>query len=303
MSDSTPRTLPVLQPRDLTPDPVFPRVGIVGLGLMGGSLALALRERYPRVLVVGVDRKDVLEEAMRRHAIDVAADDLNMLAEVDLVVLAAPVRENLRLLDGIAEAVSGEAVVTDLSSTKQAVVEAARVLPARLSFVGGHPMAGAARGGFSQARPDLYEGRPWLLTPSAETPVDVLQRVQAFATGVGGVVSTVSAEAHDHLLAYLSHLPQLTVSALMALVGGAVRDPGLALAGRGLVDTTRLASSPADIWQDIAATNAAELGRALDALIAALTTLRNDLGEGRVLAGTFEEAARWRAVLMHDRNS
>ena len=303
MSDSTPRTLPVVQPRDLTPDPVFARVGIVGLGLMGGSLALALRERYPRALVVGVDRKDVLEEAMRRHAIDVAADDLGMLAEVDLVVLAAPVRENIRLLAGLPDAVPGEAVITDLSSTKQAIVEAARALPARLAFVGGHPMAGAARGGFEHARPDLYQDRPWLLTPSEGTPVDALHRVQAFAAGVGGVVSTVAPAAHDQLLAYLSHLPQLAVSALMALVGGVVRDPGLALAGRGLVDTTRLASSPADIWQDIAATNAVELGRALDALIATLTALRNDLGAGEALADTFEEAARWRAVLMHDRKS
>ncbi len=100
--------------------------------------------------------------------------------------------------------------------------------------------------------------------------------------------------AHDRLLAFLSHLPQLTASALMQVVGEAVGADGLALAGRGLVDTTRLASSPAEIWKDIAATNADEIGRALDALIAVLQELRGDLRDGDRLTEVFEAAGRWR---------
>jgi prephenate dehydrogenase len=104
----------------------------------------------------------------------------------------------------------------------------------------------------------------------------------------------LSADAHDRTLAFLSHLPQLTASALMHVVGEAVGNDGLSLAGRGLADTTRLASSPADIWQDIAATNADQIGPALDALIAVLQALRRDLSEGERLTEVFTDAATWR---------
>src|SRR4249919_2989017 len=124
--------LPLIQPRGFDrPSPIFNRVGIVGLGLIGGSIALAARELWPSALVIGVDNKDVLETAMRLHAIDVAADDLIVLAEADLVILAAPVRQNLALLDELDENVRTPAVVTDVGSTKRAIVEAARALPAR----------------------------------------------------------------------------------------------------------------------------------------------------------------------------
>jgi prephenate dehydrogenase len=118
-----------------------------------------------------------------------------------------------------------------------------------------------------------------------------------FIEALGAVPRVITADAHDRLLAFLSHLPQLTASALMQVVGEAVGEEGLALAGRGLADTTRLASSPPDIWRDIAATNADEIGSALDALIALLQELRSDLSDGDRLAEVFEEAARWRGTL------
>ncbi len=304
MADTpTARHLPVVQARDLTPDPVFERIGIVGLGLVGGSIALAARERWPRGLVIAVDRKDVLEQAMVRHAVDVAADDLGVLAGADLVILAAPVRQNLKVLADLPAHLEAPAVVTDVGSTKQEIVDAAGALPARLTFIGGHPMAGAAVGGFAHARPDLFAGRPWLLTPGETVAADTRERLTRFVQGLGATVQTMTPDAHDRLLAAISHLPQLTASALMAVVGGAAGEAGLALAGRGLVDTTRLASSPADIWTDIAATNAGELGRALDQLIARLIELRAGLDRGGALEATFEEAARWRAALMKDRTS
>jgi prephenate dehydrogenase len=114
---------------------------------------------------------------------------------------------------------------------------------------------------------------------------------------LGAVPRVMGVQAHDRLLAFLSHLPQLTASALMQVVGDAVGQDGLALAGRGLADTTRLASSPPDIWRDIAATNADEIGPALDALIALLQDLRRDLPDGDKLADVFADAARWRATL------
>src|SRR5262245_3489054 len=162
--------LPVIQPgRPAAPrEPIFEKVGIVGLGLIGGSIALAARQLWPTSLVIAVDNKDVLETAMRRHAIDVAADDLIVLAEADLVVLAAPARQNISLLAELDEHVRQPAVVTDTSSTKRTIVSAARGLPPRFTFVGGHPLGGAAKGGLEYARPDLFQGRPWFLTPEGD---------------------------------------------------------------------------------------------------------------------------------------
>ena len=295
------REIPVIQPGrpSVGQPPIFEKIGIAGLGLIGGSIALAARELWPTSLVVGVDTKDVLETAMRLHAIDVAADDLVVLAEVDVVILAAPVRQNVALLAELDEAVRKPAIVTDVGSTKRAMADAARALPPRFTFVGGHPLAGAAKGGLEHARPDLFRGRPWLLAPTGDGTGAAVEKLSAFVQALGGEPRVVSPAAHDHLVAFLSHLPQLTASALMQVVGDAVGESGLALAGRGLVDTTRLASSPADIWQDIASTNADEIGAALDALIDVLAELKRDLGDGDRLAAVFAGAARWRAALGH----
>jgi prephenate dehydrogenase len=293
--------LPVIQPgraaaADHSPPP-FAKIGIVGLGLIGGSIALAARQLWPSSLVIAVDNKDVLETAMRLHAIDVAADDLIVLAEADLVVLAAPVRQNVALLDQLDEHVRTPAVVTDTGSTKRAIVEAARRLPARFTFIGGHPLGGAAAGGLEHARPDLFKDRPWLFTPGDDRHGEALEKLLAFARAIGASPRLIGAAAHDRLLAYLSHLPQLTASALMQVVGEAVGADGLALAGRGLVDTTRLAASPPEIWKDIAATNADEIGEALETLIAILVDLRADLAGGQRLADVFAAAGRWRGTL------
>jgi prephenate dehydrogenase len=294
------RELPVIQPGVGQP-PIFEKIAIVGLGLIGGSIALAAREIWPKALVIAVDNKDVLEQAMVMHALDVAADDLVVASEADLVILAAPVKQNIALLEALEAHVGGHAVVTDVSSTKREIVEAARRLPPRFTFVGGHPMGGAARGGITNARPDLFKGRPWIFTPHNDGAADALDKLFQFATGLGATPRTMTAAEHDRLLAFVSHLPQLAASALMDVVGSGAQEVGLALAGRGLVDTTRLASSPADIWRDVTATNAKEIGAALDALIERLKELRSGLEGGDALDATFEEAARWREVLMKAR--
>jgi prephenate dehydrogenase len=320
-----PRELPVIQPGHPAERraPIFQKIGIVGLGLIGGSIALAAREIWPASLVIAVDNKDVLETAMRLHAIDVAADDLFVLAEADIVILAAPVKQNIALLEELDAYVQQPAVITDTGSTKREIAAAARTLPPRFTFIGGHPLGGGAKGGLEHARPDLFTGRPWLLTPlvrpegralpvnanaatqsdagrgrpSGRPEDDALERLSAFIRALGAEPRVLTADAHDRVLAYLSHLPQLTASALMQVVGDSVGPDGLALAGRGLADTTRLASSPADIWKDIAATNADEIGPALDALIAVLQDLRRDLPNGDRLSEVFAEANRWRDLI------
>lgn len=300
----TPTMLPMARPQPApTAAPPFDRVAIVGLGLIGGSIALAARQRWPSCLVIGVDRKEILEKAMVLHAIDVAADDPVVMAEADLVVLAAPVEQNIDRLADLERYVATPAVVTDVGSTKRTTVEAARQLPARFTFVGGHPLGGAPRSGIEHARPDLFVKRPWLFTPDGAAAEGVVERLSEFVRALGAEPHVVDAAEHDRLLAFVSHLPQLAASALMHVVGDQAGERGLAFTGRGLFDATRLASSPPDIWRDICRSNADAIGEALDGFIAELQVLRAGLETGAEIDRVFDSAGVWRAHLARLRDS
>jgi prephenate dehydrogenase len=279
------RQLPVIQSDSSSSSPpVFKKIAVIGLGLVGGSIALAARGRWPECLVIGVDNKEVLELAMLRHAIDVAADDLGVIGEADLVILAAPVRQNIELLDKLDEHLEGDTVITDVGSTKCEIVSKSENLPARFHFIAGHPLGGAPLGGLAYARPDLFKDRPWLFTPINDRTASSLGRLKSFVTEFG---------ARPHLLS-----PELTASALMGVVGQAVGVDGLRLTGRGLADTTRLASSPATIWRDICSSNAKEIRYALDTFIVELKSLRDGLEEGEQIDRVFTSAAEWRNRLV-----
>ncbi|HXH26206.1 MAG TPA: prephenate dehydrogenase/arogenate dehydrogenase family protein, partial [Vicinamibacterales bacterium] len=138
-----------------TTDPPFETIAIAGIGLIGGSIALAVRERWPSIRIIGVDRPPVLAHAYGSGAIDSSASSVGELRQADLVVLAAPVRQNAELLREAARAVPG-VLVTDVGGTKREIVEAARALDGIVTFIGGHPIGGAEQGGFGFARPDLF---------------------------------------------------------------------------------------------------------------------------------------------------
>ena len=283
-------------------EPPFPSIAIVGLGLIGGSIALGVRERWPESRVFGVDSESVLAHAMGAGAIERGFETIAALPDTSLIVLAAPVRQNIELLTSLAGA-RGPAfpvTITDVGGTKRDIVLAARTLPKHISFVGGHPLGGGERGGFAFARPDLFAGRPWIFTSGHEISQEAVDRLSRFVAGLGARPSVLSAEEHDRVMAFVSHLPQLVASALMDVVGNAAQTDGLRMAGRGLVDSTRLASSPADVWRDICATKADAIGTALDCLVQRLTQLRDDLQRGDAIEGIFSDAAKWRAELMKD---
>lgn len=255
------------------------RIVIIGRGLIGGSIELALGRLDPRPDVIALDRNDSLTAA----------------TGADLIVLAAPISENIRILAVLASHVPGEALVTDTGSTKQTTVAAAEALPPRLRFIGGHPVAGAATSGREAAAAQLFERRPWILTPTGHSRAEDLSALSALIESLGAVVHAMDAAEHDRVLAYVSHLPQLTVSALLHAVGNAVGETGLTVAGAGLRDSTRLAGSPASLWADIAASNRDQIDAALDRLIATLQQLRDQKDEA--LPRIFREAARWKQVL------
>jgi prephenate dehydrogenase len=279
-------------------DPPFRRVAIAGVGLIGGSIALAIRDRWPSAHITGIDTPSVLAHASSSGAIDDGLASVREVGAADLVVLAAPVRQNARLLAEMPAPVLHAAVITDVGGTKRDILAAARRLPPGTRFVGGHPIGGAERGGFGFARRDLFENRPWILTPPPGADDTAVVALRGFVQALGARPVVMDPAEHDRVMAFVSHLPQLAASALMDAVGGAVARDGLAVAGRGLLDTTRLASSPASVWRDICATNADAISVALDQLIDRLNDLRADLHRGEALDAVFGGAARWRAELL-----
>lgn len=276
----------------------FESVAIAGLGLIGGSIALGIRERWPGCRIAGVDRPPVLAHARGNNAIDRMAGSLADVTDAELIILAAPVGQNRQLLEEAARLAGPRTVITDVGGTKRDIVAAARALSRPVAFVGGHPIGGAERGGFGFARPNLFVGRPWIFTPDGGVEDETVQRLFAFARGLGARPTTLDAELHDRVMAYVSHLPQLASTALMQVAGRGADAAGLRLSGKGLLDTTRLASSPASVWRDICSSNADLITRALDELIAALTTLRSDLNRSDMLEALFADAAYWRSELL-----
>ena len=202
------RLLPMVQDRAPAVPPVFERIAVVGLGLVGGSIALAARKVWPASLVIGVDRNAVLERAMTRHAVDVASEDLMIISDADLVIFAVPMEATLELIPILDRTLASDAVITDVASAKGEVVSAARALPPRLPFVGGHPLTDEAGGGIDAARPDLFAGRPWLLVDEARARPDVTAKLVAFAEGLGATPVTLASVAdHDRLVSFLRSLP------------------------------------------------------------------------------------------------
>jgi prephenate dehydrogenase len=242
-------------------------IAIVGLGLMGGSLARVLTARGLRV--IGIDRADVVKRARAARAIASGSADLDRAAEVPMVVLAAPPRANLAVLRKLAAIVPEGAVVTDLGSVKVSICRAARALGLR-SFVGGHPMAGTERSGFAASDARLFRGHPWILTPEG-APAAAVAAVRKVARLAGAKPCTMRAAEHDRTVAFVSHVPQIVAWAIDASArGDGVSARHLDLAGPGFRDMTRLARSPRALWREILAENRDEVARALRALSRAL---------------------------------
>src|SRR5215510_15995136 len=173
-------------------DPPFESIAVVGLGLIGGSIALAVRERWPESRVFGVDSEGVLAHALGAGAIERGFANMAAVPHASLVVLAAPVRQNIELLQEmsrVGRVLSAPAhprtLITDVGGTKRDIVIAARALASGTTFVGGHPLGGGERGGFAFARPDLFAGRPWIFTPDGDDSADAIERLSRFVTGLG----------------------------------------------------------------------------------------------------------------------
>lgn len=265
------------------------RLAVVGVGLLGGSVAKAARATGLAREIVGVGRDAArLAPALADGTLDRATTDLAAgVAGADLVVLAAPVATAERLLPAVWAAVGAETLVTDVGSTKAGIVRAARALAREraVAFVGSHPMAGSERSGYEAARADLFRDATVVVTPTEGSDGGAVKAVIAFWERLGaGRVVTLDPEAHDRAVAAISHLPHLVACALVEAV--ARLDPGaFGLAARGFRDTTRIAAGDPAVWEEIFLANREALDAATAAFRQALAELTAAIerGDGEAL--------------------
>jgi prephenate dehydrogenase len=281
---------------------VIGRLSIVGLGLLGGSVAKAARAASLAQEIVGVGRNPKsLEPALRERAVDRITTDLaEGVRGADMIVLATPVATLERQLPAVWEAASSHALLTDVGSTKAGIVRAAEALGASrpLGFVGSHPMAGSNLSGFSVARADLFCGATVILTPTDRTPSEPIKRVTEFWEAMGGRVTVMDPATHDRAVAAISHLPHLVVDALVAAVVD--MDPRfLDVAARGFKDTTRIAASDPTVWREIFQQNREALAEAIAAFRGALGRLEGILaaGDDAAIESALEAIRQTRAEL------
>lgn len=280
--------------------PLVDRMTVAGVGLIGGSLALAARRAGLVREVVGFGRTAAnLDVALRRGLVDRVVHDEAAAADADLVVLAVPVRSCAPLAERMRPHARAGAVLTDVGSVKGAVVaalEAAWTSPGLV--VGAHPIAGSERSGAGAADADLFRGARCVVTPTARTDAAALALVRRLWEGVGARVEALGPDAHDDVVARISHLPHLIAYALVRAVDDGMSS-ALAYAGPGFLDSTRIAASPPDVWRDIALANASALGAALGEFRRALDDLqaRVDRGDADGLERAFAAAAQVRRRL------
>ena len=260
------------------------KVGIIGAGLIGGSIGMAARAT-PGVEVIVFDRNpDVAARAVARGAADLVGESIRDLAsDADLIVVATPVGAVVEVAREAGAAAKPGAILTDVGSTKARVVlEVQGSLPDRVHFIGGHPMAGSEDDGIDAADAALFHGAWWVLTPVEGSDPTAYGTLQRFITTLGARLIALTPSAHDELMAFVSHVPQLTATALMNVVAerGSSHDAVLALAAGGFRDVTRIAASNPEIWLDICQENAEAIAGALTKLTDHLLELRDLVARG-----------------------
>ena len=261
----------------------FRRVAIVGVGLIGGSIGLALRRRGLIETVVGIGRRQSsLRTARRVGSVTSTTIDLSKgVVGADLVVVCSPVGKIVEHVGEAAKSCPEGTLITDVGSAKQAIVDALDgQLPRGCRFLGSHPLAGSEKTGAANASADLFDGRVVILTPTKNTLAEDFDLLEGFWSALGSVVIQMPADEHDRALALTSHLPHVVAAMLAALVP----EPYFRLSSAGLLDTTRIAASDPELWKQILVQNRANVLAALRSLERQLAALRSALEQGDELA-------------------
>ena len=271
-------------------------IGIIGLGLIGGSIARALKSRCGDVHITVMTRSKAAREAVLADgAADTAtADDYLLFTDCDVVFICVPVHKIIETAEKLTAVVRKDCVVTDVGSVKAAIVRDMARLP--LCFVGGHPMAGSEKSGYSAAVDYLFENAYYILTPTAGTPVFAVERLQALTSAMGAIPVILDAAYHDQVVAAISHMPHIAAAALVNAVRtlDAGRGDMQALAAGGFKDVTRIASSDGALWEAICNENRDEVLRAVDEFLLHLRAFRDAFSRHTDIRNFFDSAKEYR---------
>ena len=288
-------------------DPPFARetIAIVGVGLIGGSLGAALKGLGIGRRIVGVSRQETLDAAFGLDVIDAGyhyEDLATGIRDAALVFLCTPIVRILDLLPEVLGSARHDAVVTDVGSTKHAIVAAATAHQRDdVHFVGGHPMAGSEHRGVSAADPFLFQNAIYVLTPSPDTPECAVEKLASLVGAFGARPMRMTPQEHDRAAAAVSHLPQMMATSLVSMIGRMTEGDGLPIrmAAGGFRDLTRIASSPYEMWRDICLTNAAPIREMIDLYIESLSAIRSAVDRD-ALEPAFDYANRIRGQIPKD---
>ena len=251
---------------------LFNKVAIIGTGLIGGSIALAIKKKRLANEVIGVSRhKKSLLLAKRKGAIDRGSQALNIIKDADLLILATPVNTIIRLAPRISKFIGKDCLVSDVGSTKEEVVF--RLEKLFTNYIGSHPLAGSEKRGILNAHPDLFMDSLCIFTPTRNTNNKALNKLNLLWNRMGAKTVRLSPQAHDKILSFVSHLPHIAAFCLMAVIPGAY----LKFASTGLKDTTRIAASEAELWTDILLSNRENIIKSLELLQANMSRLKSAL--------------------------
>ncbi|MBF0331961.1 MAG: prephenate dehydrogenase/arogenate dehydrogenase family protein [Candidatus Omnitrophica bacterium] len=277
---------------------MFRRAAIIGTGMIGGSLALALKKHGLVGSIIGVSRQEAsLKTAVEMKAIDESTMDIHKAIQgADLVILAAPVKVILDNIEDISKHLRRGCIVTDVGSTKLSIVDLAeKHFPPHVMFVGSHPMAGSEKSGISHANADLFKGAACIMTPTAKTNRMARDKVKQLWTIVGAQVKLMEPAAHDEALAYVSHLPHMLAFSLARAIPEAFLEHGAI----GLKDTTRLAGSSSKMWSDICISNYRQVIKAIDESVKSLADIRKAVvaKDEQELVQIFNQAKTKREIL------
>jgi prephenate dehydrogenase len=279
----------------------FRKITIIGVGLLGGSIGLAVRRRkFARQTAGFVRRRASLKDCERAGAVDFATTDLPAAVwDADLVILCLPLSQMRPVVERMLPALKRGAIVTDVGSVKASVVRELELLIQKSGahFVGSHPMAGAEKTGVSAARADLFVNTVCVMTPTKKTNQAALKKVEQFWRAIGSRVLRLTPEIHDSLVSRSSHLPHIIAATLAShVLNPAQPKHQAALCANGFRDTTRIASGSPEMWRDIALANRRNLAKSLDAFIADLQKFRRGLkkADAEAIATFFETAKKRR---------
>ncbi len=286
-------------------DSAFKNITIIGLGLIGGSLASAFRRKKNPVNITGVDYPEIVEKASTLKIIDkkyTLQEIEQSVRDADLVIVATPIDRILGTLEAIASSLKPGAVVTDVGSTKHIITETAgNLLPDSVYFLGGHPMAGSEKGGLSHCDPLLFENAIYVLTRDSEVPENLLKGFVDLIESIGAKALFLSSDEHDQIAAVVSHIPQIMAVTMMNYAAKLNRGNSafLKLGAGGFRDMTRIASSPFAIWKEILKTNCGNINLGLERLIQELQEMKSLLTEPQ-MEQLFDEAAKNRLSIPKD---